>query len=309
MKTIEEVAGFLKVPASRTLKAVFYMADGQFVFGVIRGDLEINEIKLKSRLHCADLRLATDAEVLEAGIVAGAASPVGLKSIKVIADDSVNTGSNFVAGGNKPDVHIKNVNYPRDFTADIITDIAGAKAGDKCAKCGGTLKTSRGIEVGHIFKLGVRYTDCFNANYIDEKGESHRIIMGCYGLGVSRLLAAAVEQNHDDKGITWPVSIAPYHVYLCPLYREGTNVAAVADKLYKDLTEAGIEVLYDDRDAAPGVKFNDADLIGIPYRVTVSPRTLEKDSVEFKKRTEKAAEIVPLADIGGKIIEIVRTSK
>jgi prolyl-tRNA synthetase len=306
MKTIEEVAGFLKVPSSRTLKAVFYMADGSFVFGVIRGDLEINEIKLKSYLHASDLRLATDAEVQEAGVVAGAASPVGLKGIKVIADDSVNTGSNFVAGGNKPDVHIKNVNYPRDFTAEAVTDIASAKAGDKCARCGGSLKTSRGIEVGHIFKLDTRYSDCFNANYIDEKGETHRIVMGCYGLGVSRLLAAAVEQNHDDKGIIWPVSIAPYQVYLCPLYREGTNVAEVADKLYEEMTAAGIEVLYDDRkDAAPGVKFNDADLIGIPYRVTVSPRTLEKNAVEFKKRAEKAAEVLPLADIIGKIKGLV----
>jgi len=300
-KTIEEVAGFLNVSSSRTLKAVFYMADGQFVFGVIRGDLDINEIKLKNQLHCADLRLATDVEVRAAGVVAGAASPVGLKYVKIIADESVTMGSNFVAGGNKPDVHIKNVNYPRDFNADIVADIASAKAGDKCVKCGGTLAATRGIEVGHIFKLGTRYSDSFNANYIDEKGESHRIIMGCYGMGVSRLLAAAIEQNHDDKGIIWPAAIAPYLVYLCPLYREGTKVKEESDKLYADLTAAGIEVLYDDRDMAPGVKFNDADLVGIPYRITVSPRTLEKSAVEFKKRTEKAAEVIPLAEIIEKI--------
>jgi prolyl-tRNA synthetase len=152
--------------------------------------------------------------------------------------------------------------------------------------------------VGHVFKLGTRYSENFNATFIDEKGETHPIIMGCYGTGLSRIMASAIEQNHDDKGIIWPVSLAPYQVYLCPLYREGTNVAEVADKLYQGLTDAGIEVLYDDRkDAAPGVKFNDADLIGIPYRITVSPRTLEKNSVEFKKRAEKAAEVIPLGDI------------
>jgi len=300
-KTIEDVAAFLKISPSRTLKAVFYMADGLFIFGVIRGDLDINEIKLKNQLHCTDLRLATEAEVKEAGIVAGAASPVGLKNIRIVADESVGFGSNFVAGGNKPDVHIKNVNYPRDFQAEIVADIASAKPGDKCVKCGATLKATRGIEVGHVFKLGTRYSPQFNANFVDEKGESHPIIMGCYGMGVTRLIAAAVEQNHDDKGIIWPDAIAPYKVYLCPLYREGSKVAEVTEKLYADLTAAGIEVLFDDRDAAPGVKFNDADLIGIPYRITVSPRTLEKDSVEFKKRAEKAAEIIPLAEIMTKV--------
>ena len=280
---------------------VFYIADGQFVFGVIRGDLEVNEIKLRNQLHCNDLRLATEAEVKEAGIVAGAASPVGLKNIKIVVDESVTLGSNFVAGGNKPDVHIKNVNYPRDFKADIVADIASARAGDKCLKCGGTLKSTRGIEVGHIFKLDTRYSECFGANYLDEKGESHPIIMGCYGMGLSRLMATAVEQNHDEKGIIWPLSIAPYLVYLCPLYREGSNVADVAEKLYKELEAAGIEVLFDDRSESPGVKFNDADLLGIPFRVTVSPRTLEKNSVEFKKRAEKASEIIPIGEIISKL--------
>lgn len=304
-KSIEEVAGFLKVPHSRTLKAVFYIADGEFIFGVIRGDLEVNEVKLKNHLHCADLRLATEAEVKEAGIVAGAASPVGLKNVKIICDDSVNTCSNFVAGGNKPDVHIKNVNYPRDFKADIVADIATARAGDKCVKCGAVLTATRGIEVGHVFKLGTRYSESFNAGYIDEKGEKHPLVMGCYGLGLSRLMAAAIEQNHDDKGIIWPISIAPYHVYLCPLFREGTKVAETAEKLYADLTSAGIEVLFDDRDVAPGVKFNDADLIGIPYRITISPRTLEKESVEFKKRSEKSFEVVPLALIIHKVKTLI----
>ncbi len=305
MKSIEEVAGFLKVPSSQTLKAVFYSADGQFVFAVIRGDLEVNEIKLKNQLHCTELRLATDAEVREAGVVAGAASPVGLKGFKVAADDSVAASTNLVAGGNKPDTHIKNVNYPRDFQADIVADIATARAGDNCAGCGGALTSVRGIEVGHIFKLLTRYSPAFNAVYADEKGVSHPMIMGCYGMGVSRLMAAAVEQNHDDKGIIWPVPIAPYQVYLCPLYRAGSKVAEAAEKLYNDLQAAGFEVLFDDREESPGVKFNDADLIGIPYRVTVSARTLEKDSVEFKKRSEKAFEIVPLGEIIGKLKNLI----
>ncbi len=295
--SIEEVAAFLKVPPEHTMKAVFYIADGQFIFAVIRGDLAVNEIKLKNQLRAVDLRLATEAEVKAAGIVAGAASPVGLKNVKVIADDSVTLATNLVAGGNKPDTHIRNVNYPRDFKADIVADIATARAGDKCVSCGGRLASARGIEVGHLFKLLTRYSEKFNAVYTDEKGGSHPAIMGCYGMGVSRLMAAAVERNHDDKGIIWPVSIAPYHVYLCALYREGSQVKEVAEKLYRDLQAAGLEVLYDDREESPGVKFNDADLLGLPFRVTVSPRTLEKNSVELKKRSEKQAEIVAIGEI------------
>jgi prolyl-tRNA synthetase len=297
MKTIEELATFLKMPASQTLKAVFYVADGKFVFVVIRGDLPVNEIKLTNALHCQDLRLATDAEVKEQGIVAGSASPVGLKDIRVVADDSVNSGTNFVAGGNKPDTHIKNVNYPRDFKADIVTDIALAQAGDTCTKCGTKFVAVRGIEVGHIFVLGTLYSSKLGANFIDAAGVSHPILMGCYGLGVSRLLASAVEQHNDDKGIIWPVPIAPYHVYLCPLYRDGTKVEETVERLYTDLQAGGIEVLFDDRKESPGVKFNDADLLGIPLRVTISPRTLEKDSAEVKWRSEKEAKLMPLKDL------------
>jgi len=307
MATIEEVAGFLKVPASHTLKAVFYIADGAMVFAVIRGDLAVNEVKLKNQLHATDLRLATEAEVKAAGIVAGSASPVGLKGFKVIADDSVTTGSNFVAGGNKPDTHLKNVNYRRDFKADIVADIAAARSGDKCAKCGGTLAATRGIEVGHVFKLGTTYSSKFEADFIDEKGEKRPTIMGCYGLGLSRLLAAVIEHNHDEKGITWPVSVAPYQVYLCALYREGSKVAEAAEKLYQELEAAGFEVIFDDREESPGVKFNDADLLGIPFRVTVSPRTLEKNGVELKKRAEKASEVVTISEIVKKLKELIRS--
>lgn len=297
MKTIEELAAFLKIPGSQTLKAVFYIADGKFIFVVIRGDLPVNEIKLKNTLHCQDLRLATDTEVSEQGIVAGSASPVSLKGVTIVADDSVTSGTNFVAGGNKPDTHIKNVNYPRDFKADIITDIALAKANDTCAKCGTKFTAIRGIEVGHIFVLGTIYSEKLGANFIDTAGTSHPILMGCYGLGVSRVLAGAIEQHHDEKGIIWPMPIAPYQVYLCPLYREGTLVADTAEKINSELEAAGIEVLFDDRQESPGVKFNDADLYGIPLRITVSPRTLEKKSIEVKWRSEKESKLLPIDGI------------
>jgi prolyl-tRNA synthetase len=292
--SIEEVAGFFKIPPSHTLKAVFYIADGKMVFVVVRGDIEVNEIKLKNALGCTDLRFATEDEVIQAGIVAGAASPIGIKGLKIIADDSITSGSNFVAGANKPETHLKNVNYPRDFKADLITDIAQAHAGEECPKCGGKLSSTRGIEVGHVFKLGTFLSEKLGAFFIDAEGASRPIIMGCYGIGLDRLLAAAIELHHDDKGITWPISIAPYHIYLCALRPEDPDVAAAAEKAYNDLEAQGLEVLFDDRNESPGVKFNDADLLGMPFRVTVSPRTLEKNSAEIKKRTEKESQLVPL---------------
>jgi prolyl-tRNA synthetase len=305
MATIDEVSGFLKVPQERTLKAVFYIADGILVFVVIRGDIGVNEVKLKNLLHCYELRMASEAEAIEAGIVAGAASPIGISGIKIVADDSVTTGTNFVAGANKPGTHLRNVNYPRDFKVDLMADIALARVGDKCTKCSGRLAELHGIEVGHIFKLGTFLSEKLSANFIDASGVSRPIVMGCYGIGVGRLLAAAIEQNHDDKGIIWPAPIAPYQVYLCPLYREGSQVAEVAEKLYSELWAAGVEVLFDDRAESPGVKFNDADLLGIPLRVTVSPRTLEKDSVEVKRRSEKQARLLALETIVPKLKELI----
>jgi prolyl-tRNA synthetase len=295
--TIEEVSRFLGVAPDRTLKAVFYIADSELVFVVIRGDLGVNEVKLKNALKCYELRLATEAEVIQAGIVAGAASPVGIGKIRVVADDSVSSGVNFVAGANKPETHLKNVNYPRDFTADIVTDIAKACAGEGCPNCQGKLLSTRGIEVGHIFKLGTFLSDKLGAFFTDPEGASHPIVMGCYGIGLGRLLAAAIEQNHDDKGIIWPHQIAPYQIYLCPLYLDNPEVAASTEKLYQELEQAGWEVLFDDRPESPGVKFNDADLLGIPIRVTISPRTLEKGGAEIKLRSEKKAQVLPLADL------------
>jgi len=303
--SIEEVAGFFKIPPSHTLKAVFYIADGKMVFVVIRGDIEVNEIKLKNALGCVDLRFATEDEVIQAGIMAGAASPVGIAGFKIIADDSITSGTNFVAGANKAETHLKNVNYPRDFKVDLVTDIAQAHAGEECPRCGGKLLSTRGIEVGHVFKLGTFLSQKLGALFIDAEGVSRPIVMGCYGIGLDRLLAAAIEVNHDDKGIIWPIAIAPYHIYLCSLRPENPEVAAAAEKLYNDLEAQGFEVLFDDRNESPGVKFNDADLLGIPFRVTVSPRTLEKNSAEIKKRSEKESQLVPLEGIAEKLKALI----
>ncbi len=306
IKTIEEVANYVGVPAYQTLKAVFYSADGELIFAVIRGDLEVNETKLRNLLKCADLHLATETEVNAAGLVAGAASPVGLKGIKVVGDDSITLGSNFVAGANKPDTHLKNVNYPRDFEVNIMADIATARAEDGCPRCSGTLFSSLGIEVGHVFKLGTFLSEKLGAFYLDKNGVSHPIIMGTYGIGLGRLLAATIEQNHDDKGIIWPMGIAPFHIYLCPLRLENPDIAEASQKVYQELTDQNIEVLYDDREESPGVKFNDADLLGIPLRLTISSRTIKNQSVEMKWRKEEQTELVPLKEITSKISRLIR---
>ncbi len=306
LRTIDDVAGYIGIPHNKTLKAVFYTADGQIIFVVIRGDLEVNEIKLKNVLKCTELHLATEAEVNAANIIAGSASAIGLKGIKIVADDSISKGSNFVVGANKPDTHLKNINYPRDFTVDIIADIARARAGDYCPYCDSKLMSKKGIEVGHVFKLGTFLSDKLTAMYLDQDGNSQPIWMGCYGIGLGRLMAAAIEQNHDDRGIIWPSPIAPYDVYLCSLRTDDPEVRKITEKLYIDLTNSGIEVLYDDRNESPGIKFNDADLTGIPLRLTVSPRTIQKQSAEIKIRQEKDSKLLPLENLEIEIKDIIR---
>ena len=306
-ETIEEVADFLSISSNQTLKAVFYSADGEFIFVVIRGDLEVNETKLRNVLKCTELRLAGEDEVNEKGLVAGSASAIGLQGIKILADDSITIGCNFVAGANKHGYHLKNVNYPRDFQVDLIADIALACTGDGCPKCTGKLSASLGIEVGHVFKLGTFLSEKFNAFYLDDDGTSKTVIMGCYGIGLGRLLAAIVEQSHDDKGIIWPLSVTPYQVYLCPLYlADNLEVTSAVEKVYQELQEVGIEVLFDDRNESPGVKFNDADLLGIPLRLTLSPRTLQSGSVEVKWRMRKEAQLLPLENLATEINRLLR---
>jgi prolyl-tRNA synthetase len=300
-EAIEEVADFVGVPTSQTLKSVFYHADGKFIFTIIRGDLEVNETKLRNALKCTELRLATESEVNEAGLVAGFASPIGVKGIKVIADDSITSGSNFIVGANKPGYHLRNANYPRDFQVDLMADIALAQSGDSCSKCGGELSSARGIEVGHVFKLGTFISERFGAFFLDNDGASRPIVMGCYGIGLGRLLAAIVEQSHDDKGIIWPFSVAPYQVYFCPLNLDKSAVLPTAEKIYQELQQEDIKVLFDDRDDSPGVKFNDADLLGIPLRLTLSPRTLKSQSAEAKWRTGKESQLLPLENLAAEV--------
>ena len=303
IKTIVGLAEFLDVPESQTLKAVFYAADGEVVFATIRGDLDVNEVKLKNALHCNELRLAEDDDVKAAGLVAGSASAIGITNIRRIADPSISNGGNFVVGANKEDTHYRNANYPRDFEADMITDIALAQPGHLCMHCGSTLESTRGVEVGHIFKLGTFFSEALGAYYLDTDGQQQPITMGCYGIGVSRILAAAIEQNHDERGIVFPPPIAPYQVYLVGLNMSDESVAEAAGDLYDSLWAAGIETLFDDReDAAAGVKFNDADLMGLPVRLVVSPRNLRQSAVELRGRTDEDSEMVPLNDV----VEAVR---
>jgi prolyl-tRNA synthetase len=299
--TIEALANFLGIAKSETIKAVFYAADGELVFVAIRGDLEVNEVKLKNALGCHELRLATEEEVAEAGLVAGSASPMSLSGIKRVADPSITLGANFVAGANKPDTHIRNVNYPRDFAIDLMVDIATAQAGEGCPRCGAKLLTTRGIEVGHVFKLGTFFSERIGATFLDRNGTERPILMGCYGIGLGRLLAAAIEQNHDEKGIIWPTPIAPYQVHLCPLSMGNEEVASAAERLYLDLAAEGLEVLFDDRAESPGVKLNDADLLGMPLRVLLSPRSLKSASVEVKQRREKEAALMPLEGVSARL--------
>jgi len=311
-KTIEDLMRFLDIPAARTLKAVFYQAihssGTESVFVAIRGDLEVNDTKLRNALGALDVRLMTDDEVRSADLVAGSASPVGLRDITIVADDSVPGSPNLVAGANKPDVHYRNVNIERDWQANIVADIALARPGDPCGRCGTPFESKRGIEMGHIFKLGTRYSEKMDATFLDADGHEQHAIMGCYGIGTSRLLQGVIEANHDERGIVWPRSLAPYDIHLVGLGLDRPEIAAKVEALYASLSEGGLEVLYDDRtEASAGVKFNDADLIGLPLRITVSPRSLEKDAIEVKHRAAAESELVPFAEFPDRLVVLLRS--
>jgi prolyl-tRNA synthetase len=302
-KTIQQVAEFIGVPTAQTLKAVFFVrempdAPEQFVFVVIRGDLEVNEIKLINALGGGLLRPATEEEILATGAVPGYASPLGLDpAITVVADRSVRVGANFVAGANDTGYHLTGVNVPRDFDPALVADIAEAFDGAICGRCGaGRLHIERAIELGHCFKLGTRYSDPVGVTYQDDTGITHPVIMGSYGIGLERLMAAIIETHHDDFGIIWPRSVAPFDVHIVSLGRE-PEIAEAAGRLYADLCAAGLDVLLDDRSESPGVKFADADLIGVPLRLTVSKKSLANDSIEVKWRAEKDRALVPSSEI------------
>jgi prolyl-tRNA synthetase len=303
--TIEALAEYLQVPASRTAKVVFFLAAvpaGEepgatreaLVLALVRGDMEVNETKLANALRARWLRPAPPEAIAAAGAVAGYASPVGIAraGVVVVVDDLVAASPNLVSGANEPDAHYLNVNVGRDFAPDLVADLAAAYLGAPCAGCGAPLRLARGVEVGNIFQLGTRYTEALGATYLDAAGAAHPVVMGSYGIGVGRLLACVAEAYHDDRGLTLPVAVAPYDLYLVRLTRGDAALDARADALDETLRQAGIEVLYDDRDATPGVKFADADLVGVPLRATLSHRSLERGGIELKRRDADEIRIV-----------------
>lgn len=320
-KTIAELAAFLGIAEAQTAKAVFMVAtlpDGvktreQFVFAVVRGDMELNETKLTNALKARALRPATEDEIRAVGAVPGYASPVGLSGVLVIADELVTRSPNLVSGANESGYHLLNVNYGRDYSAAMVTDLTAARAGDACPNCGAPLKAERGVEVGNIFQLGTRYSEALGATYTTSDGQEKPLVLGSYGIGIGRLLACVAEEHHDEHGLAWPVTIAPYPVHLVRLAGKagaaagggamgnggaigdgGSTTEEIADRLYESLRAAGLEPLYDDRDESPGVKFNDADLLGMPLRLTVSDRALKAGGVEVKRRDSPEKSIIPL---------------
>ncbi len=314
--TIEALARLLEIPESGTAKALFVMGrfrgetEGEqkerLILAVIRGDMEVNETKLANAAGALSLRPAHDGEILASGAVPGYASPMGVENTLVVADDSIPAAANLVSGANEEGYHLRNVNYGRDWEAAVVADIAAVGEGAACRECGGRLQVSRGVEVGNIFQLGTRYSEAMNCSFLDAEGKPRPVVMGSYGIGVGRLLACVAQEYHDDNGLALPVSIAPYQVHLASLAKTPGAVREASEALYDGLREAGVEVLYDDRGENPGVKFNDADLIGLPIRITIGDRSLKKGQVEIKlRRQEKAAE-VPVESAVEHVIERAR---
>jgi prolyl-tRNA synthetase len=291
-RTVEEVTAFLKITPQQLVKTLLYTAGKETVAVLVRGDHEVNEIKVKRLLGLSDIELAKPEGVTAlTGAPIGFAGPVGLK-LRMLADQAVNVMANFVVGANKADTHLIDVNVGRDFHVAQFADLRNAQAGDASPRHDGILKTAKGIEVGHVFMLGTKYSQSMKATFLDAQGQEQLAVMGCYGIGITRTAAAAIEQNHDAKGILWPIPIAPYHVTLLPL-GQSPSVAQLAETLYRSLQEAGVEVLWDDRDERAGVKFNDADLIGAPYHLVLGDKGLAQGQVEVKVR--KTGETVKLA--------------
>ncbi|HYO42593.1 MAG TPA: proline--tRNA ligase [Candidatus Limnocylindrales bacterium] len=300
--TIDSLAAFLGVPTSRTAKAVFMVAgDGRFIVAIVRGDYDLNETKLVNALKVTGgLRPAQVEEILERGMQAGYGSPIGARDAVVIVDSLVAASPNLVAGANKPGFHLRNTNVGRDYTPDLVADIANVREGDACPECGKPLILRNGIEVGNIFKLGTKYTKALGAEYLGEDGERHPIVMGSYGIGLGRNVACIVEDHHDDKGIKWPAEVAPYRAHLVALgANKNPEVTTIAERLHDLAKAAGpdLEILYDDRDESPGVKFADADMLGMPWILTVSPRSLEAGGIEVKNRETGDKTVRPIEDV------------
>jgi len=323
VKTIADLEAFLNMEQNRFIKTLVYRylpPQGQgesvevstqgesrrFVLALIRGDLDVNETKLKNHLGATDIeKAALDEAKARLGIPIGFAGPIGVQGVTIVADHSVRNIKGGVTGANREDYHYINVNVERDFEPEGFTDIRLVREGDRCPTCGGSLKIFRGIELGHIFKLGNKYTKAFSVTYLDEDGSMQVPVMGCYGIGVERTIAAVIEQNHDQNGIIWPLSITPFHVYLLPV-KYGGMTKEVCDRIYEELEQRGVETLLDERELRPGVKFKDADLIGIPFRITVGDRGLEEGKVELVERRTGKRESIDVRDIVKRVTELVR---
>lgn len=289
MKTIAEVSQFLSISAEKTIKTLAYRTDtGTLVLALVRGDHEVNEIKLLNKVGCIQLEMANEEAITQAlGSRAGYIGPVGLEgkeNIIIVADATVMNMNNAVCGANKLDTHYSNVNPGRDFKPSIVTDLRLIQENDPCPHCGAPVKTARGIEVGQVFKLFTKYSTSLQATFIDVDSKEKPMVMGCYGIGVSRTMAAAIEQNYDNNGIIWPAPIAPYHAVVVPVSSKDEMQMALAEKIYTELNASGIETILDDRNERPGVKFKDADLIGYPLKITIGPKAINENLIEVKVR-------------------------
>ena len=295
-KTIADVCAYLKLPVDHSVKAVAYNSEKGLILCFVRGDHEVNEIKVINTCGVIDLEMATEEQLAAAGTVGGYMGPVGIdnKKVIVVVDATVMKMHNVCCGANKEGYHFINVNPGRDFTPTYVADIRLIQEGDPCPHCGGEVSKARGIEVGQVFKLFTKYSSALRATYLDENGKEQPMVMGCYGVGVSRTMAAAIEQNYDDNGIIWPIEIAPYHVLVVPVNTKDEASAAKAEEIYMQLKKVGLETVIDDRNERPGVKFKDADLIGYPLRVVVGPKTLTEGKLEVKIRKTGEIRYLPL---------------
>jgi prolyl-tRNA synthetase len=303
-RTVEEVTAFLNITPQQLVKTLLYSTGKETVAVLVRGDHEANEIKIKQLVGVPDLELATAATVERVtGAPVGFAGPVGLKGVRIVADHAVKASRNIIVGGNQADTHYIDVNWDRDFSVEQFADLRNARAGDPSPRNDGTLKATKGIEVGHVFMLGTKYSNAMNASYLDPQGQAVLAVMGCYGIGVGRTAASAIEQNHDDKGIIWPFPIAPFHIHLLTLSQSASTIQAAA-QLYQELTIAGFEVLWDDRDERAGVKFNDADLLGAPFQIVIGDKGLAEGLIELKPRKDSVKVKLPPAQMVNHLLRI-----
>ncbi len=308
--TIEMVCDFLHAPVAQSVKAVVYNVDGLVVLAMVRGDHEVNETKIQHIYNAINVDMASDEDLKKVGLTAGYISPIGLKRTKdfdILVDPTVMEMQDACCGANEKDKHYIHVNPARDFTDVRVETIRQIQEGDVCPHCGGKIVRCRGIEVGQVFKLGTKYSEALHATFLDNQGKSHPFVMGCYGIGVTRTVAASIEQNHDDDGIIWPVAIAPYEAVIVPANNKSEEVMAAARKLYEDMEDSRDEVVLDDRNERAGIKFKDADLIGYPVRVTIGKKWQQSGCVEIKIRRSGVVEEVPLEEAKDKVLEILKT--